>query len=134
MPPVQSDPGNKEGSSSMTRTTREMSDKHEQFLAEVIQGRICRGSGNQFNNQMDVRNDGRLCSFALAVDGKSTFGKSITIDLDMIQKAYDQAHDLDAAIGLRWYHDETLRNTTDWVAVPAEFLQGLLAVARNRDA
>lgn len=118
-----------------SRTTVEMSRAHEKHLADVIEGRVCAGSGNRFNNQMDVRNDALRDQFPLAVDGKSTFGKSITIDLDMVQKAYDQAHDLDAAIGLRWYHDETLRNTTDWIAIPTEYFQRLLFEARyGRDA
>lgn len=113
-----------------SRTTVEMSRAHEAFLAELIDGRVCRGSGNQFNNQMDVRNQPHV-PFAVALDGKSTMGKSITIDLDMIQKAYDQAHDLSAGFGLRWYHDETLRNTTDWVAIPAEEYEDLLSTARH---
>lgn len=108
-----------------------MSDAHEEFLADVIGGRVCRGSGNQFNNQMDVRNN-PVGAFPLALDGKSTMGKSITIDLDMIQKAYDQAHDLDAGFGLRWYHDETLRRTTDWVAIPADVFGSLLNAAREQ--
>lgn len=114
----------------MPRTTREMSDAHEKFLADVIDGRVCAGSGNQFNNQMDVRNH-PSAQFPFAIDGKSTMSRSITIDLDMVQKAYDQAHDLMAGIGLRWYHDETLKHTTDWVAIPADEYRALLQAARG---
>jgi hypothetical protein len=113
----------------MARTTVEMAQAHERYLAQVIGGRVCRGSGNQFNNQMDVRNQPDL-PFAIALDGKSTMGASITITLDMIQKAYDQAHELDAGFGLRWYHDETMRNATDWVAVPADVFERMLGMAR----
>jgi|SRR5580765_5121685 len=114
----------------MTRTTRWMSDQHEDYLAGVIEGRKQPGSGNQFNGQMDVRND-PYDSYALAVDGKSTMGKSISITQDMIVKAMEQAHLCEPAIGLRWYLDETGRKTLDWVAVPAEFLRSLLAEARG---
>lgn len=114
----------------MARTTREMSDKHEEFLAELIDGRRMPGSGNQFNGQMDVRNDGYRQHHPFAADGKSTFGKSISLTLDMLLKAREQAHSEFPMIALRWYEDETLRETDDWIAIEAESFARLLADAR----
>lgn len=113
----------------MTRTTREMSDAHEAFLATVIDGKIQPGSGNQFNGQMDVRNNPRVF-FPIAVDGKSTFGKTVSVTIAMVEKAREQALDLVPAIGLRWYADETLRHVEDWIAIPASDFAELLAHAR----
>jgi hypothetical protein len=103
----------------MTRSTREMSDSHEQFLAELIRGRRMRGSGNQFNGQMDVRNDARRGHHALALDGKCTFGKSLTLTLADLAKAKEQAH-----------ADETLRNPTDLIAIWAADFAVILDDAR----
>jgi hypothetical protein len=107
-----------------------MSDRHEAFLADVFVGRITRGSGNQWSNQMDVRNNPVTQHHPFAVDGKSTYAKSISVTLEMVDKATEQAQELAPAIGLRWYPDETLRNPIDWVAIPADEFERLLADAR----
>jgi hypothetical protein len=114
----------------MTRSTREMSDSHEKFLAELIHGRRMRGSGNQFNGQMDVRNDARRGHHALALDGKCTFGKSLTLTLADLAKAKEQAHAEIPGFGLRWYPDETLRNPTDLIAIWAADFAVILDDAR----
>ena len=111
-------------------TTREMSDAHEEFLAELIDGRRTPGSGNQFNNQMDVRNDHRRQTHAFGLDGKSTFAESITIKRTDIEKAREQSHDLAPGLALRWYPDWSLRNPDDWILVQANDFEDLLADAR----
>lgn len=113
------------------RTTREMSDNHEQFLAELIGGRRTPGSGNQFANQMDVRNDVRRTPYAFALDGKCTFGKGLTLTRADLVKAEAQAHAEQPGFGLRWYPDETLRNPIDLVAVWAVDFGNLLHDARE---
>ncbi len=111
-------------------TTREMSDAHEEFLEELIDGRRTRGSGNQFNNQADVRNDARRQPHAFAVDGKCTFAKSLTVKDTDLEKIRDQAHNELPAMALRWYPDWTLKKADDWVLLRAQDFEDLLADAR----
>jgi hypothetical protein len=109
-----------------------MSDAHEDFLADLIGGRRTPGSGNGFANQMDVRNDTRLEPYPFALDGKSTRSKSITITLEMWAKAIEQAHGCNPGFGLRWYHDDRLRSSTDLIVVRAsDFGELLWEVRRN---
>lgn len=58
-------------------------------------------------------------------------GKTVSVTLEMVEKTIEQSHDLIPAIGLRWYPDETGRNTIDWIAIPTEYFQGILADARS---
>lgn len=100
-------------------TTRNMSDKHERFLQELFGGRLTPGSGNGFANQMDVRNN-REDPLPLAIDGKSTFGKSIGVTEEMWEKALEQAGDLTPILALRWYaKDNTLTPKRDLVVLDA---------------
>jgi len=100
-------------------TTRNMSDKHEAFLQQLFGGRITPGSGSSFANQMDVRND-RTDPLPLAIDGKSTFGKSVGVTLEMWEKAVEQAGDLTPMLALRWYaKDNTLTPQRDLVVLDA---------------
>lgn len=112
------------------KSTHDMADRHEAFLASAIDGRRCPGSGNQSANQLDVRNDPRRQRYAFGLDGKSTMSRSITVTLDMWEKACMQAHDLRPGFGLRWYHDERLRDSTDLIVVSAHDFESLLAEAR----
>lgn len=103
----------------MARSTRDLSDRHEDFLAELIDGRRTPGSGNHFANQGDVRGDHRRQNMAFALDGKATEGKSITIKLSDWEKIVEQAHDEIPGMGLRFYLDGTLRRTVDLIVVEA---------------
>lgn len=115
----------------MRGTTRDMSDRHEQDLAERLGGRRTRGSGNQFNDQMDGRHHRFEEDFALAWDGKSTRGKSIGVSLAMWEKAVEQAGGERAALALRWYLNERLTETVDLMAVSLDDFEELLTMARN---
>lgn len=114
----------------MKPTTRAMSDAHEKFIAELIGGRICAGSGNQFANQCDVRNSHTDGNYAYAADGKSTLGKSIGVSLAMWGKLVEQAHDLTPLLPLRFYPSENLRNPLDLVVIKANNFSDLLFAAR----
>lgn len=114
----------------MPRSTRDLSDRHEEFLATLIMGRRTPGSGNGFANQMDVRNDARRDAYAFAMDGKATEGKSITIKLTDWEKAIEQSHDEIPAMALRWYLDGTLRHATDLILIDAGTFQEMLQAAR----
>jgi hypothetical protein len=113
------------------RTTRDMSDAHEETLVEALGGRRTPGSGNQFNNPADGRHNRYEDILAFAWDGKSTLGKSITIDLEMIEKIEEQSLGERPMIGLRWYATERLKVAKDWVAVPLDDFVELLEAARR---
>jgi hypothetical protein len=83
-------------------TTRDMSDKHEITLAELLGGRVTRGSGNQFRDQMDGRNS-RHQAHALAWDGKSTQASSTIVSRQMWTKAIEQAAGEKPMLALRFY-------------------------------
>jgi hypothetical protein len=117
-----------------------MSNKHERFLQELFGGRLTPGSGNGFANQMDVRNN-REDPLPLAIDGKSTFGKSVSITEEMWNKAVEQAGDLTPVLALRWYvKDNTLTTKRDLVVLDAhdfaemaEALRIAIEQARTRE-
>lgn len=112
-------------------TTRDMSNKHESFLQGLFGGRLTPGSGNGFANQMDVRND-REEPLPLAIDGKSTFGKSVGVTLEMWEKAVEQAGDLTPVLALRWYaKDNTLTSKRDLVVMDAHDFAEMVEVLRE---
>lgn len=116
------------------KTTRQMSDAHEKFLAELIGGRVTPGSGNGFANQMDVRNDARRDLYPFAIDGKSTLSRSVGVSMEMWTKAVQQAHDELPALALRFYHDARLRLSTDLIVVRASDFGSMLDELRNPTA
>jgi hypothetical protein len=106
---------------------------HEEFLAELFGGRKSAGSGSQWQDQADGRNN-RLTApeFAFAWDGKSTLGKGITVDRAMLAKIREQAGGERPTIGLRFYGTEDLRRVDeDWILSTAEDYGELLAAARQ---
>lgn len=108
-------------------TTRRMSDAHEDFLAKLFNGRKSKGSGNQFNDQMDGRTaDSR--EVPLAWDGKSTYGKSVSITAAMWEKAQEQAgYHHHPILALRFYEDQTLNSVThDLVVMDAHLFAELV--------
>lgn len=111
-------------------TTRAMSDRHEQFLAQLVGARRTPGSGNGFANQMDVRNDSRE-PYPLALDGKSTMARSITVTRDMIEKGEEQAHECQAGFALRFYDNDRLTKAIDLILIDAAFFGELLDAARR---
>lgn len=108
------------------RTTRDLSDRHELFLADLFGGERMRGSGNQFNNPLDVRMD-PTGPFALGFEGKSTRKGSLSISVATWQKLLEQAHGLRPALALRFYRDDnTLTPLHDLVVVKAHDLAELM--------
>lgn len=115
----------------MTLDKTRMGELHEIYLAEIFGGRKSRGSGNQWDDPADGRNDHTTTPFAFAWDGKSTTGTSITITEAMIEKIRDQAGGERPAIGLRWYGNQALTLVDeDWVLITAADMEELLAEAR----
>lgn len=85
-----------------------MGDRHEEYVAEVMNQRLTRGSGNQWRDQMDSKHDRTTCVFAFANDSKSTLGKSIGVTRAMWEKAVLQAGGERPMLTLRWYDDASL--------------------------
>lgn len=115
-------------------TTRDMSDAHEIFLAELLDGRRAKGSGNQFNDQMDGRNGHHTHAFPFAWDGKSTFGNSIGVSREMWTKALEQSHGEIPMLALRWYSDYRLKPLQDLVVIDAHRFAEILEAARKMSA
>lgn len=115
-------------------TTREMSDAHEERIAEVLGVRQTRGSGNQFNDPTDGRTPHDGGAFEWAADGKSTLGKSIGVSRAMWAKLVEQAHGARPAVPLCFYDDQRLTVGLDLVVVRLYDLGELLETARAVDA
>lgn len=112
-------------------TTNDMGTKHEEFLAELFVGRKTRGSGNQFNNQMDGRNRRYDQPHALAWDGKSTLAKSMNISLATWDKAVEQADGEIPMLGIRFYANLQLQVVRDLVLLDAHDFAMILEAARK---
>jgi hypothetical protein len=109
-----------------------MGELHEVHLADVFGGRKSRGSGNQWDDPADGRNDHTRQALAFSWDGKSTTGSSITVSLAMIEKIREQAKGERPAIGLRWYGNQALTLVDeDGVLITTEDMEELLAEARQ---
>lgn len=112
-------------------TTRDLSDRHEIYLAELLGGRRTRGSGNQFADQMDGKNNRHTTPHALIWDGKATRGKSVGLSREMWAKAVEQSHGLTTVLALRWYSPgNALRPELDLIAMQADDFAELLSDAR----
>jgi hypothetical protein len=105
---------------------KDMSLKHERWLAETFGGYVTPGSGNQYANQGDVIRSRYHYDVGITFDGKATRSRSLTITLDMIDKLIEQAAGNYPVLALRWYGDDRLTRHVDWVALPAILLQDLL--------
>lgn len=92
---------------------KRMGDAHETRLAEVLGMRQTRGSGNQWRDQMDAKHDHTECTFAFAVDGKSTLAKSISVTRAMWEKAGEQASGERPMLALRFYNNASLEVHAD---------------------
>jgi hypothetical protein len=112
-------------------TTRDLSDKHEAWLAELLDGRITRGSGSTFVDQMDGKNNRLTQHYPLAWDGKATQRGSVGVSREMWDKAVEQSHGLTPALALRFYGPGySLTPELDLIAVEANDFAALLADAR----
>ncbi len=104
-----------------------MSDKHEEFLATVFgdKSQIMPGSGSGWAKQMDVRGKHREEEYPFAVDGKSTLRESISVSLDMWDKAVEQSHNEIPALAFRWYGSYQLDSKLDLICVDANTFRAM---------
>lgn len=113
---------------------KEMGDRHEEFLVEVLGGRQTKGSGNQWHNPMDGRHSRRTEQYAFAWDGKSTTTGTVSVTEAMWRKAQEQAVGERPMLALRWYPTErptvANRDGIDLCAIDAMDMSALLTDAR----
>lgn len=108
-----------------------MAQKHEAFLADLFDGRQTRGSGSQWRDQTDGRNNRMTTPYAFAWDGKATLGKSIGVSREMWTKVVEQSGGERPMLPLRFYANERLDVDLDLVVVSAYDLSELIAAARG---
>lgn len=111
-------------------STSEMGARHVEHAAGVLGAVPSAASGSKWQNPADGRSphDG---PYPIAIEGKSTRGKSLAITLDMIAKLREQSLGENPVLPLRWYGTDDLTEVTeDWAAVPLDFLGEVLASAR----
>jgi hypothetical protein len=107
-----------------------MGRRHVARAAEVLGAVPSAGSGNRWQNPADGRSP-HDSPYPVALEGKSTRGKSLTVTLDMIAKLREQALGETPVLPLCWYGTDDLTEVTeDWAAVPLDFLGEILAQAR----
>lgn len=112
-------------------STTEMGRRHVEYVAEVLGITPSAASGSKWQNPADGRSAHDL-PYPIAVEGKSTRGKSLTITLEMLAKLCEQALGEHPVLPLRWYGTDDLSLVTDdWAAVPLLFLGELLTSARK---
>lgn len=117
----------------MSRTLNQrMADAHEADIAEDIAGSLTKGSGNQWHNQGDAKNNERETPFPITADGKSTLGKSIAVSLTMWRKIVEQTFGQIPTLWLRFYKDESLREIEeDLVVIRRRDFNEILQAARR---
>jgi hypothetical protein len=92
-----------------------MGEAHEAHIAEVWGGARQRGSGSQWGNPTDVREDRTETEIAVAADGKSTTSQSISIRKADLHKLAEQAGGEIPVMPVRFYADYRLQDHEDWV-------------------
>lgn len=117
----------------MPRTLNQrMADSHEADIAEWTKGKVQKGSGNQWQSQGDTKNGEFLVPLPITSDGKSTLGKSFSITRVMWDKIVSQTFNQIPALFLRFYKDESLRQTDlDLVVLEAQTFSEILEDARK---
>jgi len=99
---------------------KRMGDKHEEDVAALLDGRVSRGSGNQWHNPMD----GRTSEYAW--DCKSTLKQSMSISREMWEKARQQAGAHTPLLPVRFYDNEALDVGLDLALINIHDLAALI--------
>ena len=111
-----------------------MGQLHEEYAAQMLGGAVTRGSGNQWQDPNDTRDNHLSVPFALSVQCKSTLGSGLTITREIRDKAVQESGGELPAIALRWYPNERLDHLSvndDWTALRTADLSEILATARR---
>jgi len=112
-------------------STAEMGRRHVERAAEALGCVPSSGSGNRWQNPADGRSPHDK-PYPLALEGKSTRGKSISVTLEMIAKLREQSLGENPVLPMCWYGTDDLTEVLeDWAAVPLDFLAEVLVSARK---
>ena len=113
-----------------TKTTRQMSDRHEQDLLAVLDGKGTLNSGATWRDPADGHQTLLDQHYRFAWDGKSTLGASIGVSREMWTKAVDQSRSLDTLLPLRFYANARLTEVElDLVVLDLDVFAQVLADA-----
>lgn len=117
--------------------THTLSVQHEEEWAEWLGTTRSRGSGNQWNHQMDGRTSRTELPFAFAFDCKAAMPgtASIGVSYAMLLKAVEQANHERPILPLRFYETERggIRPHGDWVLVKAGDFLEMERIVNGRD-
>jgi len=111
--------------------TKKLADLHEEYLADVLQGRKTKSSGNQLHDPADGRN-APYSPLGFAWDCKCAMPgtKSISITREMLSKIEHESHGmLMPGVPIRFYESERGAVEHDWIAIRTEDLRALLDYA-----
>lgn len=111
------------------KTTRDLSDPHEKYLASLLGGRRTVNSGALPNDPGDGRNQ-RYTPFAFCWDGKATKKASASVSLSTWDKLVEQSSGQRPLLALRYY-GELLTVTRDLAVVDLNDFAELLDTARR---
>ncbi len=114
--------------------TKKLADAHEVDMAELLQGRKTKSSGNQLNDPADGRH-APYDELGLAWDCKCAMPgtKSISITREMLSKIEHEAHLLKPAIPIRFYATERGAVEHDWIAIRLQDFLELLDRVREEE-
>lgn len=114
----------------MHKPTREMSDRHESFLARLFGGRITKASGAT-TDKGDGRQHKHEQTYCFAWDGKSTRATSISVKTADWDKVREQTVGYRPMLPIRFYRDDRLVEVTDLVVLDAHDAAELIEVANG---
>lgn len=105
-----------------------LANKHEEDIAELLDGVKSKASGSQWTNPADGRHSRHERTFAFAWDCKAAMPgtKSIGITREMLRKIESQCEGERPAIPLRFYLTESGRVEFDWVAINVHHLAEMM--------
>lgn len=115
----------------MIRPTRDMSERHESFLAALFSGRMTKGSGSHWSDQLDGKQARGSGETVFVWDGKSTLGKGLTVTVETWAKVIEQSRAWETPMmALRWYVNERL----DKVALDLAVVEASVLADLQKDA
>lgn len=112
--------------------TKKLADAHEVHLADVLEGRKTKSSGNQLHDPADGRH-APYSALGFAWDCKCAMPgtKSISVTREMLGKIEHESHGLKPAVPIRFYDTERGAVEHDWIAVRLDDFLELLDYAKE---
>lgn len=114
----------------MDRPTRDMSDRHEAHLVNVLGGRLTKASGssNDKGDGVHVKGEETYC---FAWDGKSTRAASMSVKVGDFDKIVEQRPGYRPMIPIRFYRDDRLTAMLDLAILDLNDVAELIEMANE---